>query len=158
MHLRIFLSSPGDVAEERNLAQQVVEQELPKDYSLRGKVTCECIRWDDPNAPATMPATLTPQDAIARGLPLPSKCDLVIVILWLRMGTPLPAHYKKPDGGPYLSGTEYEYFDALSAKPKPNILVYRRKTQPAWDLNTANLKEKVEQIELVNKFFRLLSE
>ena len=37
MHLRIFLSSPGDAAEERNLAQQVVEQELPKDQSLRGK-------------------------------------------------------------------------------------------------------------------------
>jgi hypothetical protein len=153
MHLRIFLSSPGDVAEERNLAQQVIEQELPKDDSLRGKVTCECVRWDDPNAAATLPATLTPQEAIARGLPQPSKCDVVVTILWSRMGTPLPADYKKTDGNPYLSGTEYEYLDALSAKPPPNILVYKRKTKPPLDLDDAHAEEKLQQYNLVKKFF-----
>ncbi len=71
MHLRVFLSSPGDVAEERKLAQQAVEQELPKDPSLRGRITCDCIRWDDPHAPVAMAATLTPQESvnlISRGL------------------------------------------------------------------------------------------
>ena len=47
MHLRIFVSSPGDVADERAFAQQVIEQELPKDPLLRGQITCEAMRWDE---------------------------------------------------------------------------------------------------------------
>ena len=65
MHLRFFLSSPGDVADERIFAQQVIEQELPKDPLLRGEITCEAIRWDDPAAPVSMPASLTPQEALS---------------------------------------------------------------------------------------------
>ena len=38
-----------------------------------------------------VPATLTPQEAVNRGLPRPSACDCVVVVLWARMGTPLPA-------------------------------------------------------------------
>ena len=105
IHLRIFLSSPGDVADERTFAQQVIEQELPKDPFLREKITCEVVRWDDPNAQVTMPATLTPQEAVNRGLAKPSECDVVIVILWSRMGTPLPETCLKDDGSRYLSGT-----------------------------------------------------
>lgn len=125
MNLRIFISSPGDVADERTFAQQVIEQELPKDPFLRGKVTLDVVRWDDPNAPATMEATVTPQEAVNRALPKPSQCHLVIVILWSRMGTPLPDDYHKPDGTPYDSGTEWEFLDALQGKPAPVVLVYR---------------------------------
>jgi hypothetical protein len=34
--VRIFLSSPGDVAEERTLARQLIDSELPKLPSLSG--------------------------------------------------------------------------------------------------------------------------
>jgi hypothetical protein len=34
-HLRVFLSSPGDVASERKLAREVLEQ-LPRDALLKG--------------------------------------------------------------------------------------------------------------------------
>lgn len=153
-HLRIFLSSPGDVARERALAQQVIEQELPKDPLLRDKVTCEVVRWDDPNAPVAMPATLTPQEAVNRGLAKPSQCDAVIVILWSRMGTPLPAEIKKPDGTAYLSGTEWEYEDAISAKPLPHTLVYWRKTKPDVDIfDREKRNQQLEQIDRVNDFF-----
>ena len=60
IHLRIFLSSPGDVADERTFAQQVIEQELPKDPFLREKIACEVVRWDYPNAPVTMSAGVNP--------------------------------------------------------------------------------------------------
>jgi hypothetical protein len=43
----------------------------------------------------------------------PSECDIVLVIFWSRMGTPLSDEHCKPDGTPYHSGTEWEYFDAL---------------------------------------------
>ncbi len=102
--MKIFLSSPGDVAEERTLAREVL-QRLQRTPLLKGKVTIEVVSWDDPDAPAPMFATLTPQEAVNRGLSKPSECDLTVVILWSRMGTPLPEP-RKADGSRYLSGTE----------------------------------------------------
>ena len=95
MHLRFFLSSPGDVADERTFAQQVIEQELPKDPLLRGQITCEAMRWDDPNAPVTMPATLTPQEAVNRGLSKPSECDAVMS----SYGRGSEPHFRTPTRG-----------------------------------------------------------
>ena len=45
------------------------------------------------------------------------------------MGTPLPDTYLKDDGSRYLSGTEYEYEEAITAKSPLYILVYRRKIE-----------------------------
>ena len=99
MHLRIFLASPGDVTQERGLALKVLEQ-LPYDPLLRGRVTIEAVAWDQPGAGTPMLATMTPQAAIAAGLPKPSQCDIVVVILWSRMGTPLPAEYASRTAAP----------------------------------------------------------
>jgi hypothetical protein len=154
MHLRFFLSSPGDVSDERQFARQVIERELPKDPLLRGEVTCEAMMWDDPDSPVAMPANLTPQEAVNRGLAKPSECDVVIVILWSRLGTPLPDEYRKPDGAPYLSGTEWEYEDAISAKPPPHILVYRRRERVAFDPTDRDFDAKVEQFRRVEQFFQ----
>lgn len=156
MRLRFFISSPGDVAKERVLAQEVIEQEIPKDPLLRGLVTCEAVRWDDPAAPAAMPATLTPQEAVNRGLPKPSQCDVVIVILWSRMGTPLPDTFRKADGSTYLSGTEWEYEDALHGNPpgpSPHVLVYRRTSTVSIDPDQSDAAARLEQRRRVRQFF-----
>ncbi len=110
-HIRIFISSPGDVADKRALARKVSER-LPKIALLRGRISVEVISWDDPDSRTPMVANKTPQDAINQSRPKPSECDIVIVILWGRMGTPLPNAHKKSDGSHYLSGTEWEYEDA----------------------------------------------
>ena len=126
--LRIFLASPGDVVDERALALRVVEQ-LEYDPLLRGRITLEAVAWDKPGGGTPMLATMTPQEAIDRGLPKPSQCDIVVVIIWSRMGTPLPDSYTKPDGGRYASGTEWEFEDAVRAATesgRPRVLVYRR--------------------------------
>ena len=86
---RIFLSSPGDVSEERSIARELIDDVLPKDPFVRGRAALDSISWDDPNAPTALDAHLTPQAAIDGNLPRPSDCDVVIVILWSRMGTPL---------------------------------------------------------------------
>jgi hypothetical protein len=52
----------------------------------------------------------------------PAECDLAIVLLWGRMGTPLTE--KKADGTPYLSGTGWEFENALEADK--TVLLYRR--------------------------------
>lgn len=131
-HLRFFLSSPGDVADERTFAQQVIEQDLPKDPLLRGKITCEVVRHDDHVAPVAMVATPSPQEAVDRNLPSPAQCNVVIVILWSRLGSTLTGdRYRKSDGSLYESGTEWEFEQAVTAKPLPHVLVYHRSRKAA---------------------------
>ena len=150
-HLRVFLASPGDVADERALALRVLE-DLQYDPLLRGRITLETVAWDKPGAGTPMLATLTPQEAIKKGLPTPAKCDIVIVIFWSRMGTPLPVDWKKLDGSGYLSGTEWEYLNALESaesQGKPEVLVYRRTEKIVLDPDDPAFDEKSRQWKLV---------
>src|ERR1700757_4846427 len=78
----------------------------------------------------------------------PADCDIVLVILRARMGTVLDvASLKKPDGSPYLSGTEWEFEDAWNANPQPEIMVYRSVNVPAVPLNDPDRKEKQSQYD-----------
>jgi hypothetical protein len=152
--VRIFLSSPGDVADERKIARELIEGELQKRPFYNG-LKLEVIAWDDPAARIPMLANETPQESVNDAQPRPSTCDIVIVILWARMGTPLPEKIRKPDGEPYLSGTEWEYLDAINSplEPKPEVLVYRRTEEPKIGLRDPQKKEKEEQFERVEAFF-----
>lgn len=155
LSIKIFLSSPGDVAEERALALQTIER-LSYDPVLRGRVELQAIAWDKPGATTPMLATKTPQEAVNSGLSRPSDCDVVIVLFWSRMGTPLPATYTKPDGSRYQSGTEWEYLDALSAAQtvgRPDILVYRRTQDISLSPSDPEFLTKYEQWQQVNNFF-----
>jgi hypothetical protein len=155
MHFRIFLASPGDVAQERALAHKVID-DLHYDVGLRGLVTLEIVAWDKPGASTPMLATMTPQEAIVLGLRKPSECDVVVVVFWSRMGTPLSAEYCKPDGSGYLSGTDWEYHNALEAARRhnrPEILLYRRTEKCLLDPSDQEFKHKLDQWEKVQSFF-----
>src|SRR3954452_4833559 len=104
--LRVFLCSPGDVAEERELARRIIER-----FQLRYKDRLELIltAWED----LPMSETRTFQDQIPRSI----DYDVVVAILWNRLGSPLPDHYKRPDGRAYESGTVYELELALGGRP-----------------------------------------
>lgn len=152
-HLRFFLSSPGDVADERTFAQQVIEQDLPKDPLLRGKITCEVISYDDRVAPVAMVATQSPQEAVDRNLPSPAQCDVVIVILWSRLGSTLTGdRYRKADGSLYESGTEWEFEQAVTANPLPHVLAYRRTSPPPIVAGTEGSAEKYQQLMKLDTF------
>ena len=62
------------------------------------------------------------------------------------------------NGEPYLSGTEWEYEDAMNSprKPPPVVLVYRRPEEPKIGLRDPQKKEKEEQFERVEAFFTQL--
>ena len=153
LSLRIFLASPGDVAEERKLALEVIEA-LNYAPLLADRITVKTVAWDKFGPP--MQAGLTPQEAINQGLPKPSACDIAVVIFWSRMGTPLPPEYAKPNGTPYCSGTEWEYWDALNgfkAHGKPTVLVYRRSEKVAFDPDDPEYEEKGRQWRNVKAFF-----
>ena len=147
--------SPGDVSDERALARTVLER-LSQEYALRRRIHIEEVSWDDPGAPVPMDTHLTPQDAIDKRRPKPSQCDIVVVILWSRMGTPLPPEHRKPDGTPYVSGTEWEYCDAIEAVRrlgKPTVLVCRRTEELLVGVRDAKRDEKIRQSEAVETFF-----
>ena len=146
---RVFLSSPGDVAEERQIAHEIL-QRLPQEPAWRGKIHIEIVRWDNPYSPTPLYANFTPQEAVNRNLPTPSECDIIVVILWARFGTPL-SEPARPDGSRYLSGTEWEYENAISGHGR--VLVYRRMDEPQVNLRDPDFDEKREQLTLVDKFF-----
>src|SRR5512147_762458 len=152
-HFHVFLSSPGDVGKERRIVEEVIQTRLAKDAFLRGRVTFDVISWDDPNAPTPMPANLSPQDAVVRFGRRPAECEIVILVLWSRLGTHLDTiKFTKPNGKPYLSGTEWEYEDAANADPPPDILLYRRTEKPRIDIDDPEFDAKKKQHDLVNVF------
>ncbi len=99
--LRIFLSSPGDVEEERRIARELIDR-LPKQPHLRERVALELVAWDDPAAPIPLRANESPQESVNAFRPRPADCD--IVILWSRMGTPTlfptGSRTERPSPGP----------------------------------------------------------
>ena len=154
VHIKIFLSSPGDVEAERRSAQRIIEKDLAKDPLLKERVTFRLINWNDPENPLPFTANATPQEAVNHFGERPGKCDIVIVVLWSRLGTHLDiSTFSKPSGEPYQSGTEWEYEDALAGNPQPDVLVYRRMQKPQIDIDDTDLAAKQEQYSRVNRFF-----
>ena len=85
----VFLASPGDVPLERKLARETIAH-VSSERRFRGRIDIDIVAWDQPGAAVAMEAGLTPQEAIAQGLPKPEDCDLAVVVLWSRIGTQLP--------------------------------------------------------------------
>lgn len=143
--LKIFVSSPGDVAEERALAGRVIDR-LGREYADR--VELEPIFWE--HEPLVASATF--QDQIVR----PSETDIVLCILWSRLGTRLPPQFTRPDGTRYASGTEFEFEDAVAGHRRsgsPDLLVYKKTAEPLVSLRDSDaLLEKLKQREALDAF------
>ena len=102
-----------------------------------------------------MDARITPQQAVNRFGPKPSECDVVLVILWARMGTHLDVTtFSKPDNSPYLSGTEWEFEDALDATEAPIIFVYRRTEDFKVAANDPMREKNSSSLTWLNSFFK----
>ena len=146
--LRIFVSSPGDVNPERRRAQLVIEK-LAKAYARY--FTISPILWEvEP-----MLASGHFQDQITP----PSETDIVVLIVWSRLGTPLPAktetrEYHGIDGRAPVTGTEWEFEDALAGQRQrgaPDLLAYRKQADPIVSLKDdaamAAAKEQWDRLE-----------
>lgn len=147
--LRVFISSPGDVQQERLIAKKVIAN-LNRIYSQY--VELETIMWED----LPLEATASFQDGIDYFLDK-APVDIAVFILWSRLGSKLGENFKKPDGTIYQSGTEYE-FDMMYAlweqTKRPKIMVYVKDAEPQFSsgLNLGDIKEALEQRNLLQNF------
>ncbi len=143
--LRFFISSPGDVFEERAIANRVIER-LQSEYT--GKVVLEPVLWEH----EPLVATSTFQHQIVK----PSETDVMIAILWSRLGTPLPKDFVRPDGTRFESGTEFEFEEAIEGfqkNGKPDLLVYRKTAPPSVRLDEEEeLLERLGQKKKLDVF------
>jgi len=144
--IRLFLSSPGDVYEERAIVHEEIETLINRP-TFREKIAFRVIAWDKKGAGTVMRFRMPPQEAINLGLPRPSECDIVVVLFWSRLGTRFTGY----DGQTYHSGTHYELIDAIDS-PRPEVVIYKRDETPYFDPDAPDFDQKTEQYKRLKDF------
>lgn len=150
--LRIFISSPGDVQQERKIAHKVIT-ELNKQFAKYLHI--EVLMWE--NFPLTAESTF--QEGIDYFLKS-EIIDIAIFILWSRMGTPLCKKFLRKDGTYYQSGTEYEFdmmMNLFREKGWPRILTYVKDSEQT-PTNLSNVKELEEFLKQKEQLRNFISE
>jgi tetratricopeptide (TPR) repeat protein len=151
--LRIFISSPTDVPDER-LRTDLITDKLSQEYGRF--FTIESYRWEH----EAMLASAHFQDAIEP----PSAFDIVVLILWSRLGTPLPEktaarEYRGIDGRAPVTGTEWEFEEALKAareKKAPDLLAFRNISAAPMDTRDPDARARSNaQLDALDEFWRL---
>ena len=143
--IKVFISSPGDVIPERQVAKMVLGR-LNDEFS--GRVLLVPILWED--EPLLVTETFQAQ------IHPPRDADIYLGILWSRIGSPLPPTITREDGSFYESGTVFEFEDALAGHQtigKPEMLLYLKSGFP--DISLADrdaVMGRLDQIELLNDY------
>ena len=139
--IKIFISSPGDVNDERRRASLVISR-LKREFVRFFEISAVLWEYEPMLSSGHFQDIIDP----------PSAADIVVLILWSRLGTPLPAktetrEYKGLDGRTPVTGTEWEYEQALQAREThggvPDLLVYRKLAE---GLATFSRAEQLDQI------------
>ncbi len=144
--LKIFLSSPGDVAEERAHAEFVFRR-IADEVSHAVRLTS--VIWEH--------EPLFGHTGFQQQLERPSQCDLVVCILWSRLGSRLPSDFAPAPGEPAPTGTEFEIRDALASfaeRGKPKLLIYRKIPGPQIGLGSEDFTERSDQYRRLDDFCR----
>ena len=140
--VRIFVSSPSDVDHERALLKEICER-LRQEYLSYFEI--QAVLWEE----EALTADRNFQDGILR----PADCDIVVVVLWTRLGTPLP---QEPYGG--MTGTQWEFVNAVEASARsgqPEVLVYKKTRPKLVDITNAEAtREALADRRRLEDFFR----
>src|SRR5438132_282008 len=81
---RIFVSSPGDCGEEREICDKLIRQAAAEWAEL---ADIQPLLWEQ--EPLAMDSSFQEQ------IPLPAESDVVIVTIWSRLGRRLHSRYKE---------------------------------------------------------------
>ena len=160
--IRVFVSSAGDVQKERHLADRVMRS-IAAEFNVAVSASSYFQRLAEGNCGLENAGLETehhgrlllcpyfwenqrfrPDSGYQGQIPNSAQFDLVICILWSRLGARLVPTLRLPDGGPTASGTEYEIAWAMDHANKhkgiPPVHVYRNRSKP-----TPPLEPKAER-------------
>lgn len=147
---RVFVASPGDVAAERAHVRDAIAR-VNQDPEVRARAVIYDESWDSTPGRDTMPANRDAQAHI-ESRTSPEECDLVIGILWQRLGHPLPDVLTTAGGRKCRSGTERELYLALEADR--TVWVWHNVASASLDINDPDFEEKSEQAARVKRLVR----
>jgi WD40 repeat protein/tetratricopeptide (TPR) repeat protein len=173
--IKVFVSSPGDVQAERTIADRLIRaiaEELGIPISVQYS---NLLRDWEPTESQVISGEresgelilcpyfweyqrFSPELGYQDQIPNTSRFDLVISILWSRLGTKLHPRFRMPDGSEPRSGTEYEIAWAKAQRQKtpgvPALQVYRNRSQPNPPLDPPGKREEFfRQWDLLKDFF-----
>ena len=135
--LRIFIGSPGDVGEERDLVSLIVE-ELRRTVARLVSIELETVRWETHAWPALGDDA---QDVINREI---GDYDVFVGIMWKRFGTRTK---RAPSGTAEEFDRAYEYFTDYA---KPKIMFYFR-AKPFFTTDLSELRQFKKVLEIRRK-------
>ena len=177
--IRVFVSSTGDVQKERHVADRLMRS-IAAEFNLPVSVSYSIFQrlaeengGPENGAPKTEPdnhssLVLCPYfleyqrlqlDSGYQGaIPNTAEFDLVICILWSRLGTLLAPTLRMPDGSAPGSGTEYEVGWALDHASRnsgvPQLRVYRNCSKPTPPLEPKDERDAfIRQWDASQEFF-----
>ncbi len=134
---------------ERICAERIIER-LRLEYAGRAKL--DAFFWEHE------PMRATASFADPENIPPTAEFDIVVCILWARLGTMLSRRFKRRNGEPYPSGTAYEIETAVEsylARKAPDIMVYRRTQAVPMPVNDpAEAARRAEQLAALNAFIQ----
>lgn len=127
--IAVFLSSPGDVQAERERAKRAC-LELQNEPHVRQHFRLDTYAFEDRVPPLIGEQ---PQHTVDRYMLRPDDADVLVCVLWSRLGSP----FTDSSGTHWDSGTAYEFETALQryrrTGRRPVVLLYRcaRPPEPA---------------------------
>ena len=154
----LLLSSPDDIVKERQVVQRIVEK-LNHDSRIGtlAQISIESRGESSPSLSHPMSAVAPINEAMS----VSSAYDIVVIVLWSKMGQPLPADFVKEDGIGYESSVEWDFENAINGAKRndgrPVVLVYHC-NRPVMRPNETNIQEKLAQFAKVKRFFTQFDE
>lgn len=138
--LRIFVASPGDVHEERQIVVLVVD-ELRRILGSIRDVELEAVKWETHAWPGVGDDA---QDVINHEI---GEFDIFVGIMWRRFGTPT----KRASSG---TGEEFDRaYNSFQEHGRPNIMFYFR-TTPFYTTNSTELAQFGKVVRFRKKLTR----
>ena len=140
--IRIFISSPGDVKEERKLLESIIRDELQTSIGNEHGLFLEPILWEK----LARPGLGDIQANVAEQL---GEYDIFVGIFWNRFGTPTLR---------YESGSEEEFYDAyqkwMTDTSRP-VMMYFSERPDKTDLTKMDpdaMIERAQQMKRLKQF------
>ena len=137
------------------------------DPNLGGQVHLEPVRWDHPGRRMAFRLTSTAQQDVVERIGKPSTCQIVIGMLWSKLGQSIEHPDYRKEGGGYFTGTEWELDEAAQAwessgRQSPHIYLFKctrepiaKKERGETDFSQAGRRLDAQLAEVANYLARL---